>query len=50
MDIREALDALSGIIDTLYGMGVLTEEEEKTLDNIETTFEAYIKAKEKEND
>lgn len=48
MDIREALDALSGIIDTLYGIGVLTEEEEKTLENVEITFEAYIKAKEEQ--
>ena len=48
MDIREALDALSGIIDTLYGIGVLTKEEETTLEEIETTFEAYIKEKEEQ--
>ena len=48
MDIREALDVLSGIIDTLYGIGVLTEEEEKTLEEVEATFEAYIKAKEEQ--
>lgn len=43
MDIQTALEKLGSFLDTLYMSGFLTEEEEKTLNEVEDTIINYAR-------
>jgi hypothetical protein len=45
MDINEALDAMSGLFDSLYSISLLTDEEAKLEEEIESTITNYVKSK-----
>lgn len=45
MDINEALDAMSGLFDSLYSISLLTNEEAKLAEEIERTITNYVRSK-----
>lgn len=45
MDIKEALDAMSGLFDSLYCISLLTDEEAKLAEEIESTITNYVRSK-----
>ena len=49
MNIHEAIEALSGMLDNLVLLGVLTEEEEETFVEIEEVFVNYVAEHEGKN-
>ena len=48
MDIKEALEELGTLFDTLYSAGCMTDEEGELANEIEDTIRSYVKEKENE--
>ena len=46
MDIFEALETISDLLDMLFSIGTLTKKEEKDCERAEATIKEYVKNKE----
>ena len=44
MNIKEALEAMSGLFDCLYKSGCLSDEEKSLMNDVEDTISSYVKA------